>query len=275
MQVSLPLVFTLWALQATAAWAGAWSEPGQVLGLPWGVPVETVRGKLPEGKFWTETPLTATYSTTVIVESIPVSVAFQFVSQQGLQGVMFQFAVNRLEEMVIFFERQYGRSPIRANRQWQWEGTGVRISLGEYPTLGPPRGRRGIAWIRTRALEEAIARGEEARRALAEQGTPLGHAAPPADWGLAYEERILRKIYGALRYPATTRGVYLVSLALQLTPAGRAATLKLTVDPPNPDVAESVRAAVGRAQPFPSPPAGARGSQDQPLRLTLTVTIFP
>ena len=81
-------------------------------------------------------------------------------------------------------------------------------------------------------------------------------------------------IYGALHYPATTPGIYVVSLAFQLTSVGRPAALSLTVDPPNPEVAESVRAAVSRAQPFPPPPLAGGGSQDQPVTLTLTVSIL-
>ena len=279
MRVALSLIMSFFALHATAGSAPAWSEPGQVLGLPWGASVETVREGHPHGHSWNDTAVTAGYSTTTTVEGVALSVVFQFVSGHGLQGVMLRFPVNRLDHMVALFEREYARAPIRADRQWRWEGTGVRISLGEYPLLGAPgrfSGGKGIAWIRTRALEEAIARGEATPRIP--QGLsalhPKSQPALSATSRPSYEERVTRMIYGALRYPTTTPGIYLVSLAFQLTAAGRPAALQLSVDPPNPEVAESVRTAVRRAQPFPPPPVAGGGSQDQPVTLTLTVSIF-
>ena len=174
--------------------------------------------------------------------------------------------------MVRLFERQYGLAPVRGNQQWRWEGTGVRISLGEYPSLRTG-GRRGVAWFRTGALEAAIARGGGTSPSPEEPAT--ADATRTLEWKFSqvgYEDRLVRKIYWALRYPATTHGVYLVSLAFRLTPAGRPAALEVAVDPPNPEVAESVRAAVSRAQPFPLPPSGAN---DQRVTLALTVTIMP
>lgn len=279
MRVALSLILSFFAFHATAASAAEWSEPGQMLGLAWGTSAETVREAFPHGHSWDDTAITEGYSTTTTVEGIALRVVFQFVSGRGLQGVMLRFPANRLDHMVALFEREYGRAPIRADRQWRWEGTGVRISLGEYPLLGAPgrsSGGKGIAWIRTRALEEAIARGEAAPRTL--QGLsalhPRGQPAPSATSRLSYDERVTRMIYGALRYPATTPGIYVVSLAFQLTAVGRPAALRLTVDPPNPEVAESVRAAVSRAQPFPPRPLAGEGSQHQPVTVTLTVSIL-
>lgn len=162
--------------------------------------------------------------------------------------------MHRLAEMVRLFERQYGLAPIRGNQRWRWEGTGV-------------------AWLRTGALEAAIARGGQASPSPEEPAT--AEATRAAEWKFSqvgYEDRLVRKIYWALRYPATTHGVYVVSLTFRLTPAGRPAALEVAVDPPNPEVAESVRAAVSRAQPFPLPPSGA---EDQRVTLALTVTIMP
>lgn len=275
MRVSRSLFLALCLFQATAAWAAPWVEPGEILGFSWGAPVDAVRQELPGGQFRRETPFTSIYAAGTTLHGIPVSAAFQFASEQGLQGVMVRFPVHRLAEIVAVFEREYGRAPIRGNREWRWEGSSVRISLGEYPSLRSG-GRRGVAWLRTRALEAAIARGDEARRSLSEEtASEHGSRARPQMSRPEYEERLLRKIYWALRYPATSPGVYLVSVAFQLTQAGRAAALELAVDPPNPDVTDSVKAAISRAQPFPPPPPGIRGDRDPRITLELTVTIFP
>ncbi len=237
--------------------------------------METARQQFPGGQWRQDTPLTATYSTATHLDGIPLSATFQFVSEQGLQGVILRFPLRRLPEMVEVFEREYGRAPIRGNREWRWEGPGVRISLGEYPSL-ITGGRMAVAWLHTGALETAIARGDALARSsggsrAASAGAPrVGESKPQA----TYEERLLRKIYLELRYPRTTHGVYLVSLSFRLTPAGRATALELEVDPPNPEVAESVRAAVSRAQPFPPPPAVQSGLADR-VALALTVTIMP
>ena len=271
MWASLPLILAFCVLHATAAWAGPWTEPGQVLGLAWGAPVEAAREQFPGGHLRQETRLTATYSTAAHLDGIPLSASFQFVAEQGLHGVILRFPVHRLADIVALFERQYGPAPSRGDQQWRWEWTGVRIALGEYPSLRTD-GRRGVAWFRTGTLEAAIARDADV------SGSMAGHDAAPdnaprADdwkWQAGYEERLVRKIYWALRYPATTQGVYLVSLVFRLTLAGRPTDLELAVDPPNPEVDKSVRAAVGRAQPFPLPPGG----QDQRVTLALTVTIM-
>lgn len=97
-----------------------------------------------------------------------------------------------------------------------------------------------------------------------------GAAAPPPDWRASYEDSLTRKIYRELDYPTTTRGVYLVLLAFHLDATGRPVSLQLSVAPPNPDVIQSVRTAVSRAQPFPLPPAKNR---DQRFTLALTVSI--
>jgi len=98
-----------------------------------------------------------------------------------------------------------------------------------------------------------------------------GAAAPPPDWRASYEDNLTRKIYRELDYPTTTtRGVYLVLLAFHLNAAGWPASLQLTVEPPNPDVIQSVQAAIIRAQPFPLPPGKNR---DQRFTLSLTVSI--
>ena len=216
--------------------------------------------------------MTLAYTAAAHLDGIPLSASFQFVSEEGLQGVILRFPVHRLAEIVARFERQYGLAPIRGNQQWRWEGTGVRISLGEYPSL-KTGGPRGVAWFRTGALEAAIARGGGASPSAEEPGT--AEATQVLEWKFSqvgYEERLVRKIYSALRYPATTNGVYVVSLTFRLTPAGQPTALEVAVDPPNPEVAESVRAAVRRAQPFPLPPSGGR---DERVTLALTVTIMP
>jgi hypothetical protein len=266
------VVVALSILPATAAWAGGWNEPAGVLGLAWGASVEAARQQFPGGRLRQETASTLGYSTATQLDGIPLSASFQFVSEGGLQGVILRFPVHRLAEMVGLFERQYGLAPMRGNQQWRWEGTGVKISLGEYPSLRTG-GPRGVAWLRTGALEAAIGRGGDASPSPEEPGTP--DAIRTSEWKFShvgYEDRLVRRIYRALRYPATTHGVYLVSLAFRLTPAGRPAALEVAVDPPNPDVAESVRTAVSRAQPFPLPPSGA---ESQRVTLALTVTIMP
>jgi hypothetical protein len=270
MSTFVPMTLALCALLPTAAPSAAWTEPTRVLALPWGASIDAVRQAFPDGQFGEDTAFTSAYHTTTTLDKVPFRVAFQFVSDRGLQGVMLRFPLNRLTEVVALFERQYGRAPIRGNAQWEWKGTSVRISLGDYPRVGPPgrnSGRQGIAWLRTNVLEDAIAHG-------APPGEPKSPPALPANWRSSYEERILRRIYWALRYPDTTQGIYLVSLVFQLTAAGRTNELHLTVDPPNADVAESIRAAVSRAQPFPLPPSGMRGIQGRPITLTLTVTIL-
>jgi outer membrane biosynthesis protein TonB len=98
-----------------------------------------------------------------------------------------------------------------------------------------------------------------------------GSAASPPGWRSSYEDGLSRKIYRELEYPTTTaRGVYLVLLAFHLNATGRLASLQLTVEPPNPDVIQSVRTAISRAQPFPLPPAKHR---DQRFTLALPVSI--
>ena len=263
------LILAIGAVFASPAWANAWNEPAQVLGLSWGASVEAVRQHFPKGKFWEDTSLTAAYSTSTTIADIPVSAVFQFVSQRGLQGLTLRFPASRLAKIAARFEQEYGPAPSRGNAQWRWEGTGVRISLGAYPALGVPpersSGQNGVAWLRTSTLEEALARAEAPPR-RAKQPTP------PAAQRASYEERILDKIYWHLRYPTTAAGIYLVSLAFDLTAAGQPAGLELAVDPPNPVVAESVRDAISRAQPFPLPPSGIK---DRRVTLTLTVSVFP
>lgn len=95
-------------------------------------------------------------------------------------------------------------------------------------------------------------------------------AAPPEGWRSSYEDGLVRKIYRELNYPATARGVYLILLGFHLDAAGRPVGLKVMVEPHNPDVAQSVRTAISRAQPFPLPPAG---SQDKRITLALTVSV--
>jgi TonB family protein len=122
-------------------------------------------------------------------------------------------------------------------------------TLGKGALQGPGRKRRWLGRLRL---------------------LPRSHAAPPANWRSGYEDGLLRKIYRELRYPATTRGVYLVMVSFHLTAGGRPVSLHLTVDPSSPEVAQSVRSAVNRAQPFPLPPAGGH---DERITLTLTVSI--
>ena len=97
--------------------------------------------------------------------------------------------------------------------------------------------------------------------------------APPEGWRSSYEDGLVRKIYRELQYPATARGVYLILLAFHLNAAGQPVELNLTVEPPDPDVAQSVRTAVNRAQPFPLPPGGRWGRQDPRITLALTVSV--
>ena len=118
--------------------------------------------------------------------------------------------------------------------------------------------------------------GAHARRAWFSRLRPLRtlrRPAPSADRGSSiYDEVILGRIYRELRYPETARGVYLVLLGSDLTPAGRASALRLTVNPANAQVLESVRAAFNRAQPFPTPPKGGNGKSHH-VSLALTVNI--
>lgn len=102
---------------------------------------------------------------------------------------------------------------------------------------------------------------------------PGNPAAPSADQRSSYEQLILTRIYRELRYPATTRGIYVVLLAFDLTAAGRPSALRLSVYPPNPDVAASVRAALNRTQPFPLPPSHGHGGKDRHVSLALTVSV--
>lgn len=115
--------------------------------------------------------------------------------------------------------------------------------------------------------------GKGARRALEKKRRWFVFKAPvehPPGWRASYEDGLLKKIYRELEYPRTTRGVYLILLAFHLNPTGQPVGLKLTVEPPNPDISQSVRTAISRAQPFPFPPAGSR---DPRITLALTVSI--
>lgn len=116
-------------------------------------------------------------------------------------------------------------------------------------------------------------RGALARRAWFHRLRPprmLRRPAPSTDRRSIYEELILGRIYRELRYPAAARGVYLVLLGLGLTTAGRVSALRLTVNPENAQVAESVRVALNRAQPFPTPPNGGGG---KPYHVSLVLTV--
>ena len=117
--------------------------------------------------------------------------------------------------------------------------------------------------------------GALARRAWFPRLRPLRtlrRPAPSADRRSIYEELILGRIYRELRYPETARGVYLVLLGFDLTSVGRASALSLTVNPSNAQVGESIRAALNRAQPFPTPPNGGAGKPHH-VSLALTVSI--
>jgi hypothetical protein len=272
MWTSVYLILALLILPATAGWAGPWPEPAGVLGLEWGAPLAAARQQFPGGRLSQETASTLAYTVATHLEGIPLSASFQFLSEEGLQGVILRFPVHRLADMVALFERQYGLAPIRGNQQWRWEGSGLTISLGEYPSVRTS-GHRGVAWLHTGALEAAIARGGDALPSPEEPGT--GEATRVLEWKFSrvgYEDRLVRKIYWALKYPTTAHGVYRVSLTFRLTPAGLPAAVEVAVDPPNQEVVDSVRAAVNRAQPFPLPPSG---TEDKRLRLGLTVTIMP
>ena len=130
MWTSLYLILALSLLDATAAWAGAWNEPSGVLGLDWGAPLAVARQQFPGGRLSPETTSILAYTTTTHLDGVPVSASFQFVSEEGLQGVVLRFPLHRLADMVAIFERQYGLAPVRGNQQWRWEGAGVTISLG-------------------------------------------------------------------------------------------------------------------------------------------------
>jgi TonB family protein len=240
------------------------------LGVSWGASVESLRERFPAGQLRRESPALTVYATSTRLEGIPVSADFQVLSGQGLQGVMLWFPLHRLQDMVAHFERLYGRPSFLGNLQWGWEQQEVRVSVGDYPSVRSV-GRRGLAWLRTTALQAALARGEDVR-GFAGSGPVPEETLPPGARRARYEEQLLRRINWQLRYPETHHGVYLVSLSFQLTRAGRASDLRIGVSPKNPDVAESVRRAVERAQPFPPPP----GEEDAPrVSLTLTVTVFP
>jgi hypothetical protein len=272
MWASVFLVLALSVLHATAAWAEEWNEPAGVLGLEWGAPVSAARQQFPGGRLNQETASILAYTVATHMDGIPLSASFQFVSEEGLQGVVLRFPLHRLAAVVALFERQYGLAPIRGNQQWRWEGSSVTISIGEYPSLRTDSGR-GVAWLHTGPLEAATARGRDALPSSEEPRT--AEATRALEWKFSqvdYQDRLVRKVYWALTYPRTTNGVYRVSLTFRLTPRGFPAAVEVAVDPPNPEVAESVRAAVNRAQPFPLPP---RGTVDQRFSLGLTVTIMP
>lgn len=118
--------------------------------------------------------------------------------------------------------------------------------------------------------------GKGAQRSLAKRRSWFvfkSPVAPPAHWRASYEDVIQQKIYRELHNPATAPGVYLVLLIFHVNAAGRAVDLRLSVEPPNLDVAWSVHTAVDQAQPFPLPRAGLRGSEKQRVTLALTVSI--
>lgn len=102
---------------------------------------------------------------------------------------------------------------------------------------------------------------------------PGGPPGAPTDRRSSYEQLILTRIYRELVYPATARGVYVVLLGFDLTTAGRASGVRLTVHPANPEISASVRTAFNRAQPFPLPPSEGPGSENQRISLALTVNI--
>lgn len=85
-----------------------------------------------------------------------------------------------------------------------------------------------------------------------------------------YEQVIQARIYRELRYPETTRGLYVVLLAFNVNAVGRLERTRFAVYPPNPDVSSSLRLAISHAEPFPLPPTG---SEDQRFSLALTVSI--
>lgn len=266
MWVAVLLILALATLPIQAAGATSWPEPGHVLGFPWGTSLENVRQELPGGELGKETTATRVYVMTSRIEGIPVILVFQFVLDAGLQGVRVRFPAEQMGRMVAMFERQYGLAPIRGNRQWKWEGPRVRISLGDYPHFRT-RGWKGTAWLRTTTWEAALADADE-EMALARARPATATAARSS-----YEKRVLNKIYSELHYPPTMPGMYAVFVAFDLTPTGHPRQVRLAVDPPNRDVAESVRAAVHRAEPFPLPPVQP-GAADRRINLSLTVTIF-
>lgn len=262
MWTSLALLLVLATLPAESVWAASWPEPGPILGLPWGTPLEGIRQQFPGGELGEETAVARVYVTTSRLEGIPVIIVFQFIPDGGLQGVRIRFPAEHLEKMVGIFERQYGLAPARGNRQWKWEGRQVRISLGDYPHFRT-RGWKGTAWLRTKTWEAALADADE-QMILSRTRATTGAAVRAS-----YQKRILNRIYSKLRYPATAPGIYEVSVRFGLTPGGHPMGVELTVHPPNRDVAESVRAAVNGAGPFPLPPM----SEERHISVSLTVTI--
>jgi hypothetical protein len=150
-----------------------------------------------------------------------------------------------------------------------------KCGFGEVLADSCPRCRVRVSNYRTYLAIRDGGGGALARRAWFPRLRPLRTSrrpAPSAGQRSIYEELILGRIYRELRYPATARGVYLVLLGFDVTPAGRASALSLSVNPANAQVTESVRAALNRAQPFPPPPSGGDGKAHH-VSLALTVNI--
>src|SRR3990170_321102 len=123
MWLSLFLALALSVLHAPGAWAGGWNEPAQVLGLAWGAPVEAAKQQFPGGRLSRETASTLAYTVATHFDGIPLSASFQFVSEEGLQGVVLRFPVHRLADMVALFVRQYGMGPLPGDQPWRGGGS--------------------------------------------------------------------------------------------------------------------------------------------------------
>lgn len=172
------------------------------------------------------------------------------------------------------FKRSHAQAPVIDQREGLASVICPKCGFAEVVGDSCPRCRVKVS--NYRVYLATLGQGALARRRWLGRLRPvrtLRRPGPSTDRLSIYEELILGRIYRELRYPATAHGVYLVLLGLDLTPAGRLSALRLTVNPSNAEVGESVRAALNRAQPFPPPPPDGRKNSTHHVSLALTVNI--
>ena len=172
------------------------------------------------------------------------------------------------------FKRSHAHAPVIDQREGLALETCPKCGFGEIVGDSCPRCRVKVS--NYRVYLATVGQGTLARRRWFGGLRPvrtLRRPVPSSDRFSIYEELILGRIYRELRYPSTARGVYLVLVGFDLTPAGRLSTLRLSVNPANAQVVESIRAALNRAQPFPPPPPDGHNNSTHHVSLALTVNI--